>query len=56
MDRGRRRDGASAGQAALEAAVQTVLLSNPATALAGKGLTTLDGASAIVVSYTNELG
>ncbi|HEX5818101.1 MAG TPA: TonB-dependent receptor [Gemmatimonadales bacterium] len=42
------------GQAALEAAVQTVLLSNPATALAGKGLTTLDdGSSAIVVSYTN---
>jgi iron complex outermembrane receptor protein len=42
------------GQAALEAAVQTVLLSNPATALAGKGLTTLDnGASAVVVSYTN---
>jgi len=42
------------GQAALSAAVQTVLLSNPATALAGKGLTTLeDGSSAIVVSYTN---
>ena len=42
------------GQAALEAAVQTVLLSNPATALAGKGLTTLeDGSTAIVVSYTN---
>jgi outer membrane receptor protein involved in Fe transport len=42
------------GQAALEAAVQTVLLSNPATALAGKGLTTLDdGSSAVVVSYTN---
>lgn len=42
------------GQAALEAAVQTVLLSNPATALAGKGLTTLDnGTSAVVVSYIN---
>jgi iron complex outermembrane receptor protein len=42
------------GQAALEAAVRTVLLSNPATALAGKGLSTLpDGQTAIVVSYTN---
>ncbi len=43
-----------AGRAVLEQAVRTVLLSNPATALAGRGLTRLqDGSTAIVVSYTN---
>ncbi|MCU0621493.1 MAG: TonB-dependent receptor [Gemmatimonadales bacterium] len=42
------------GQPALEAAVQTILLSNPNTALAGRGLTNLeDGSTAIVVSYVN---
>lgn len=41
-------------RAAVEAAVRTVLLSNPATALAGRGLTRLEnGNTAIVVSYAN---
>jgi iron complex outermembrane receptor protein len=43
-----------AARPALEAAVRTVLLSNPATALAGQGLSrTLEGNTAIIVSYTN---
>jgi outer membrane receptor protein involved in Fe transport len=42
-------------RAALESAVRSTLLANPATALAGRGLTRLeDGSTAIVVSYTNE--
>ncbi len=41
-------------RAALEAAVRTVLLSSPATAIAGRGLTRLEnGNTAIVVSYAN---
>ncbi len=41
-------------RAQLEAAVRTALISNPATAIAGRGLTRLEnGNTAIVVSYAN---
>lgn len=45
----------SQARAALESAVRSTLLANPATRLAGAGLTRIeDGSTAIVVSYTNE--
>lgn len=44
----------AAARAALEGAIRATLLANPATALAGRGLTRIeDGSTAIVVSYAN---